>query len=183
MRYTADQLPALLDDMDSALLEMTAPFRRDAALWTRPAGKWTAGQHAEHIAKTLALTAAELGESERRMRTRELPPVPWRGPLQALAVRLLTSEGFPRGGKAPPSVAPGGAPDAAAVLGAIDEGGRRHRDLANRLSAEERARLWFRNPFVPLRWHYTLAEIVRVHATHTRHHMRIVNEGYPAPKG
>jgi hypothetical protein len=54
----------------------------------------------------------------------------------------------------------------------------RYRRLVERLTPEERSRLWTWNDLVPwLRWHYTLAEMVRVQTTHARHHARLAEAG------
>ena len=177
MDWTSSQVYALLDDMDRALGEFTTSLDEDPDLWVcGPRGKWTAGQHADHIGRVLALTADRLEAGAEKLRRGTLKRRPWRDPLQAFFVRLVTREPFPRGGKAPRNARPLDAPDRASTLQRIAEGAARHRALALSLTPEERERLWFWNPFIRLPWHYTLPEILRVHATHTRHHARLARE-------
>lgn len=177
MHWTGAQVDALLDDMDCALEELTTPLKEDPSSWDcGPRGKWTAGQHAEHIGRVLALTADRLEAHAEKLRRGTLGRRPWRDPLQVFFVGLVTREPFPRGGKAPRNVRPVVDPDRGLTLARIAEGAGRHRALALSLAPEERERLWFWNPFIPLPWHYTLPEILRVHATHTRHHARLARE-------
>lgn len=181
MKLPADMLPALLDDLGAANAEMKALVLQAPALWDRgPDGKWTMAQHVEHVGKMLGITAQRLEQSAALLRAGRLPRRPWRDPLQAWFVSLVTGRRFPRGGRAIAEGTPGGALDRDAAFAALDEGLRRHRELAAGLSADEIARLWFRNPFIRLRWHYTLPEIVRVQANHTRHHARLIAESMVA---
>ena len=49
----------VLADLDLAARELAAALERDPARWSRGRpGKWTAGQHVEHLAITLAVSAA-----------------------------------------------------------------------------------------------------------------------------
>ncbi|MEK7331370.1 MAG: hypothetical protein AAB113_11275 [Candidatus Eisenbacteria bacterium] len=57
-------------------------------------------------------------------------------------------------------------------------GAERHCRLGERLSPDERERLWITNPLIA-RWHYRLPEIVRVHAVHARHHRKLIDEIAP----
>ncbi len=175
MKLDGSRLPALLDDLEAAVREFRTIFENDASGWSRgPSGKWTAGQHADHVAVVLALVAGNFEVAADQLRQGTIGPRPWRDPLQALAVWVLTREPFPRGGKAPDFAAPGPTPSRDQVFARMAEGAARHRAVAEPLSPEQCDRLWIWNPFAPkLRWHYTLPEMVRVHATHTRHHLRL----------
>ncbi len=177
MRMIGANTGALLDDMDAALRDLTSPLERDPQLWTRGyPGKWSAGQHADHVARGLRVTADLLERSEEVLREGRLGKRPARGPLQALFVGIVVGGGhFPRGGKAPEVIVPATRPDRAEVLEEIARGAERHRALAGRLSVEDRDRLWIRNPFLT-RWHYTFPEEVRMQAVHARHHARQVQE-------
>jgi len=178
MKLDSSRLPALLDDMNAALREMREHFERDASGWSRgPAGKWTAGQHVEHVVHVLALTATGLERAAEELQAGRLGTRPWRDPLQALFVALVTREPFPSGGKALKATQPGPTPSREQVFPRLAEGMARHRALAERVSPEDADRIWIWNPFVPkLRWHYRLPEIIRVHATHTRHHFRLAQK-------
>jgi hypothetical protein len=129
------------------------------------------------------MTAASFERAAEALAAGALPPRPWRGPLQAWFIRWITNEGFPRGGRAPSSVKPDAAIEPVATLARVRAGADRHRALGLTLDAEARERVWIRNPFVPFRWHYTLPEIVRVHATHTRHHTMIASEAMATGAG
>jgi len=178
MKLDATRLPELLDDLDAAVREARAAFAVETAEWTRgPAGKWTAGQHMAHVGVVLLHTAGDFENAAAEMAAGRLGPRPWRDPLQALAIRFLTRERFPRGGRTPPIAEPGPTPSREQAFARIEQGAARHRALAERLSPDERRRIWIWNPVVPqLRWHYTLPEMVRVHASHTRHHVRLAQE-------
>jgi hypothetical protein len=177
VRLHGARLPGLLDDLDAALRELTAPFAREAAGWDRgPEGKWSAGQHVEHVGRILAVGADALERAASDLRRGDLPHRPWRDPIQALFVRVVTRE-FPRGARAPKPTLPAPTPDRERTLALVAQGAVRHRALAESLTEAERDRLWIWNPYAPrLRWHYTLPEIVRVQATHARHHARSVVE-------
>jgi hypothetical protein len=171
----AERIPELLEDLDAALRELTDPWRRDPGGWRRgPAGKWSAGQHVEHVGKVLAIGAEALERSAEQMRAGRLGRRPWRDPLQAWFVGLVTRDPFPRGGRAPKAGMPSAAPEPGRALEAIGAQARRYRDLAADLTVEERGRLWVWNPFLAWpRCHYTLPEVIRVQATHARHHARL----------
>jgi hypothetical protein len=165
-------LPQLLDDLDRALRDLTAPFERDPELWSREArGKWTPGQHVEHVGHVLAIGADALERAAEELRSGDLKPQPWRDPLQALFVLAVTRR-FPSGGRAPSGSIPGAAPDRSRALERLEHVASRYHALAERLTIEQRDRLWIWNPYVPrLRWYYTFPELVRVQTTHAWHHL------------
>ena len=168
---------ALAADLDQAVGAMSAQFDRDPTLWSRGRpGKWTAGQHADHLALCLADTADAFERRRAELRAGTLGPVPRRGILHRLWVGLVIGRGcLPRGGRTPRRLEAGPGPERPATLARLARGVARHRALGAGLSAEERDRLWAPNPFLP-RWHYTLPEIVRMHAVHVRHHARLIAE-------
>ena len=181
MKFDTTALPSLLDDLEDAVRDFCENARRDPAAWTRGRpGKWSVGQHADHIAAVLDLTATRFERAVERLRAGTLRPLPWRDPIQAWAVRRLTREPFPRGFRTAAIARPTAAPGMIVVQDRVAKGLRRHRALARALAPEDIARLWIRNPFLPLRWHYTFPEIVRVHAVHARHHRRLVDEAIAA---
>ncbi|HEY3215527.1 MAG TPA: DinB family protein [Candidatus Eisenbacteria bacterium] len=170
-----------MNDLDAALLELTGPVEQDPMLWTRGRPrKWTAGQHVEHVAITLAATADALEQAEQALRDGGIASPPRRGPLQAMWVGLVAVRGtLPRGGRTPGPFEPTPAPDRAATLAYLRRETDRHRSLGERLSVGQRDRLWIPNPFL-LRWHYTFPEMVRVQAVHVRHHACQILELLPA---
>ncbi len=165
---------ALVADFEAALDELTGLFTRDPARWERrPANprKWSAGGHAEHIARTLEAFAAPLEEAERALVRGALPAPPRRGLLQRALVHMLvyTRRPFPRGGKAREFTWPEPGTTQAGVLQRIRDAGARLTAPLARLSPEQRDRLWIHNPIVPA-WHYRWPEILRLQARHARHH-------------
>jgi hypothetical protein len=166
-------LPALIDELDQTRRDFAAPFERDHSLWNQaPPGKWSGGQHVEHVGGVLAIGADALERAADLLLRGDLGSRPWRDPLQWLFVRTVTRR-FPRGGKAPSGAVPGAAPERAATMARLAQGALRHRTLCERLTVGQRDRLWIWNPYAPrLRWHYTFAEEVRVQTTHARHHMK-----------
>lgn len=173
MTLTADHIPALLDDLGAANAELKALALQAPSHWNRGLpGKWTLGQHVQHVGLMLALTAARLEEALAQLREGRLPPVPRRGILQRVFIAIATGRRFPRGGKAIEASTPVGAMDRDPAFARLDDGARRHRSVAGALTREEQERLWVANPFTHFRWHYTLPEILRVHANHTRLHVR-----------
>ena len=182
MNVQVSDLPALLDDLDRAIGELGELSRRDPHAWTWGVpGKWTAGQHVAHVGKMMALSADAFEASAGQLARGELPPAPRRGLLQALAVRVLMGNRFPRGGKSVPGGVPDANPDRARTLEHLAEGARRHRAIAERHSPADLERLWIRNPFITTaRRHYRLNEMVRVQATHARHHGRQAAEAAAA---
>ena len=92
----------LVADLARAVDELTARLERDPALWNRGRpGKWTAGQHSEHVAESLELMIALFEDSAIRMAAGELSEAPVRGPLQALFLAVVVRRGWmPRGGSA-----------------------------------------------------------------------------------
>jgi len=174
---TGAAFAALIDDLDAALDELTAPVRRDPGLWNRGRpGKWTGGQQVDHLRLALTESARDYEARAGALRAGSLPPVPRRGPLEWLWVALVVGPGrLPRGGRTAQRFEAGAAPAPEATLAGLAEAARRHRTLGASLTPEERDRLWVPNPFVP-RWRYTFSEILRVHAVHARHHARQVRE-------
>jgi len=165
-------VPALLDELDIALQELVAPFEKDAARWSSaPAGKWSPGQHVEHVGHVLAIGADALERAADDLLRGDLPPRPWRDPFQALFVHAVTRK-FLKGAKAPSGAVPGATPERERAIGRLAQGLLRHRTLSDKLTPVQRDRLWIWNPYAPrLRWHYTFAEIVRVQTTHAHHHL------------
>ena len=172
MKLDSSHLPALMDDLDAAISEMKGAL--GAAIWARaPAGKCSAGQHAEHVAQSLEAPLEGFERAARDLRQGTLGPQPHRGLAQSLVLRLLMREPFPKGGKAAPFATPGPTPSREAVFSRLDGARARLRTLIQQLSPEERERIWAINPFMEKRrWHYRMFEMVRVQATHTRHHTR-----------
>jgi hypothetical protein len=176
MKLDNSHLPVLLDDMDAAFSALKTALSADPAGWTRaPAGKWSAGQHAEHLALSLEGPLERLEQSLHELRQGSLGARPNRGIAQALVIRMLMRDPFPRGGKAAPFAQPGPTPSRESVFARLDAGRARLRRIVESLTPEERERLWLFNPFMEKRrWHYRLFEMVRIQATHTRHHTRQV---------
>lgn len=174
---TGAAFAALIDDLDAALDELTAPVRRDPGLWNRGRpGKWTGGQQVDHIRLVLVESARDYGERAQLLRSGTLPAVPPRGLLERLWVALVIAPGrLPRGGKTQTRFEAQPTPPPEATLAGLAEATRRHRTLGASLTPEQRDRLWVPNPFVP-RWRYTFSEILRVHAVHARHHAKQVLE-------
>lgn len=164
----------LLADLDAALAELERAADRG---WERGIpGKWTAGEHVAHIATTMAEAADTLEKAASLHRAAFLPRRPRRGPTQWLWVHLVIAPGrLPRGGKTAARFVPASHPAREATLRALHDAAARHRSLTESLSAPERNQLWIPNPFLP-RWHYTLPEILRVHAVHARHHAKLIDE-------
>ena len=64
MKLDNSHLPVLLDDMDAAFSALKTALSADPAGWTRaPDGKWSAGQHAEHLALSLEEPLKRLEQS------------------------------------------------------------------------------------------------------------------------
>jgi hypothetical protein len=166
-----EDFEALAVDLEVAVGEALAPLERDPGLWTRGLpGKWTAGQHLEHVALVLRATAEALEQRMAALREGTLPHRPRRGPLQALFVAAVVARGrLPRGGKTAPAFAAPAQPDPAELGERLRRDVERHRRLGESLSAAQRDALWIPNPFRP-QWHYTLPETLRMQAVHVRHH-------------
>ena len=164
----------LLADLDAAMAELE---RAAGERWERGLpGKWTAGAHVAHIAATMAESADTLEKGAALLRAGFLPERPRRGPMQWLWVHLVIAPGrLPRGGKTAARFVPANQPRRPDTLRELHELAARHRALTQSLAPAERDRLWIPNPFLP-RWHYTLPEILRVHAVHARHHAKLVAE-------
>ena len=185
-----EHFDALLADLDTALGELLAAAGGAAGgggaggggggtpeLWVRAKpGKWTAGQHVDHVGVTLGLSAAAFDERMPVFRSGALPERPRRGFLQSLWIWLVVKRGkLPRGGRAPKMFQPSDSPDRAATLEKIRRLVDAHRAMGAEMSPADRDRLWIANPFLP-QWQYTLPEVIRVHAVHARHHARLVRE-------
>ncbi len=107
-----------------------------------------------------------------------MAPVPGRGLLQKLGVHLLTqSAKFPRGGKTIAPAEPGAQLDPTTTIARLRGEVARYRPLVVRLGRDGLERVWIRNPFIKLKWHYRLPEMMRVHAQHTWHHAMLAREG------
>lgn len=161
----------LMLDLERANRELITSLNRDPGLWlcSRPR-KWTAGQHAEHIALSLERYADALELNAAAQASGTLGPPPRRGLLQRLFVGYVLGSGrLPRGGRTPKILEPSSAPDHARVEARIAAASARHRALGERLDADAREALWIANPFRPV-WHYFFPETLRVHAIHARHH-------------
>jgi hypothetical protein len=167
-----DERMAELDRAVSDLIAVAAagPWER-----ARPP-KWSAGQHAAHIAITLAATAQEFEHSVPRVLDGTIGAVPRRGPLESLWIWMFVQRGFlPRGGRTPRRFEAAPAPDPDATLDDLRRGVERHRAVGHLLTAAQRDRLWIPSPFIA-RWHYRLVEMVRAHAVHARHHLVQIRE-------
>ena len=173
MNLTSQDIPALLDDFGAANAEMKALVLQAPEHWDRGLpGKWTIGQHVDHVGRMEALSAERLEEAATKLREGRLEPRPRRGILQSLFVGLVTGRRFPRGGKTVAGGTPAAVVDRDAAFAKLDEGLARHRRVAESLTREQQDQIWFWNPYAKFRWHYLLPEILRVHANHTRHHAR-----------
>lgn len=168
-----------LADMEAAAAEFIAWLQSYPEAWNRgPAGKWTAGQHAEHLAIMHALTADLYDAAADAYEAGKLPPVPRRGLIEKLGVHLLAqSKKFPRGGRAIPRAEPGSELDPTTTIARLRTEVARYRPLVARLGRVGLERVWINNPFIKLKWHYRLPETMRVHAQHTRHHALLAREG------
>jgi hypothetical protein len=164
-------VPALLDELDLALQELVAPFEHDPARWSEAHdGRWSPGQHVEHVGHVLAIGADALERAAEELVRGDLAARPWRDPLQALFVHAVTKR-FPSGGRAPSGSVPSASPARDRTIARLAQGLLRHRTVSERLTTEQRDRLWIWNPYAPrLRWHYTFPEVVRVQTTHAHHH-------------
>lgn len=170
-------LDLLIADFDDAIATLEEHLRGAPGVWTqaRP-GKWTAGQHAEHLAMALHVTAEALDANAARLREGTLPRRPIRGPLQITFVMIAVGAGrFPRGGRASKNVIPTARPDRLETMARIARDAERHRAIGKALAIADRDRLWIPNPFMK-GWTYTYPEILRMHAVHFRHHTQQVME-------
>ena len=170
-------LPDLLGDLDLSVSDLLH-LVDDPAVWIKgPAGKWNVGQHVEHVARSMAMTADAFERAGDALLRGTMEKRPWRDPLQWVFVRMITASRFPRGARSPSASHPQTSPERARALHDVVENARRHRIIADRLTPEQRAAIWIWNPFVPkFRWHYTLPEMLRVHASHNRHHALMATE-------
>ena len=165
----------LMAELDASVHDVLAAVDREPALWFRSLpGKWTAGQHVSHLGMTLEASATSFQERLPLLKRGQLEPCPRRGLLQSMWIFLVVRRGkLPRGGRTPTPFEPGSDPDREPTLSALQSGVERHRAIGHELTPDERDRLWIPNPFHH-RWHYSLAEMVRVHAVHVRHHTKSI---------
>ena len=172
-----EHFEVLLEELGTALSELAEAAGATSEAWVRrKPGAWSAGQHVDHVAASLALSAGPFEERVLLLRSGKLPRRPRRGPLQSLWIGLVVKRGrMPRGARANRSTLPAESPDRAKTMDSIGRLVGRHAAVGAALSPSERDRLWIRNPFLP-RWQYTLPEIIRVHAVHARHHAGLVRE-------
>ena len=177
MTIDGARFDTLLADLDRALSELSALIERDPPLWSRgKPGRWTAGQHVEHLTLCMAETADRLEQRLPALRAGTLEPPQRRGLLQRTWVGLVVGRGWlPRGGKTPQRFEASTQPDRAATLARIRREVGRHRAPGAGLTPAERDRLWTPNPFLPA-WYYTLPEVVRMTAVHVRHHSKQIAE-------
>jgi hypothetical protein len=164
---------ALVNDLDRSVEQLLATVGRDPSVWSRGRpGKWTAGQHAEHVTKALELHLSSFEENRRRMDVGDLGRQPRHGLLEELFHAVIVRPGWmPRGGPAVPPTFPSDLPNPADVSRRMREAVGRFRALGAGLDPAARDRLWIRNPNMPtMRWHYSLPESVRIQAVHVRHH-------------
>ena len=182
MKLDSGSVPALLDDYDAAILEMKSALPAEPADWVRaPQGKWSAGQHAEHVAKSSEAFVTGFERGVEQMRNGELGLRPWRPPHQRFVMWLLMREPFPKGGKAAAFSMPGPVTTRETVFRRLEAAAARYRALNASLQPSQRERLWIVNPFRPYgRWHYRFFEALRVDANHVRHHTRL---GVQAARG
>jgi hypothetical protein len=176
----------LIEDLVRAVGELTAILDRPGAWERSKPGKWSGGQHAEHLALAMEVTLEAFADRLRERGDGTLPPVPGRGPLQSLFFRTIVRPGrIPRGGTAIEPTRPAALPERAVIEGRLRDDAERYRSMARGLDAAALDRLWIRNPFMTmLRWHYTLPEMVRMHAVHVRHHAAQIHElAEPAAAG
>lgn len=174
MTIDGSHFDALTAELDSALRDLVAAADRDPGLWGRgKPGKWTAGQHVEHVALCMAAMADGF-EARGRLPAGEWPARPGRGLLESLWIAIVVKGGkLPRGGKTRAAFEPGALPDRATTIGSLRRESDRIRALGAGHAAEDRDRLWIANPFMA-RWHYTLPETARVNAVHARHHAKLI---------
>jgi hypothetical protein len=177
MSAAPSSIDPLVADLDKALEELMAPFFHDRSLWGRGVpGRWTAGQHVEHVAISMEVFRAALERALEEQRAGKLGPPPRRGLLPRLLLGLVFRTGrFPRGARTPARFEAGAAPDQAAVFHRLAEEARALHAIGAGLEPAAREALWIANPFRPS-WHYTFPETLRVHAIHARHHHAIVLE-------
>ena len=172
-----EHFDALMADLDRAAGEMIAWLEAEPDRWTRGRpGKWSAGQHVEHIVISLAVPADAFERRVPSVLDGTIAPRPRRGPLQWVWVTLVAGRGWmPRGIRTPRRFEAGTHPARTETLDRLRREVARFRAMGHKLSAAQRDRLWIRNPFME-RWHYTLAEMVRVETVHVRHHLRQIEE-------
>lgn len=162
-------------ELDRAVRDLIAHAEPGRWPRSRPR-KWTVGQHAAHVAITMATTAQAFEEALPRVLDGSIAPVPRRGAIEGLWVWMFVGRGFlPRGARTPRRFEPAPDPGSQGTLDDLRRSVERHRAVGRMLTAMQRDRLWIRSPFVH-RWHYRLVEMVRAHAVHTRHHLALIRE-------
>src|SRR5439155_14580072 len=147
--------------LEAALRQLTSGVERDASLWTRGRlGRWTAGQQIAHVGLAIALMAEPFEVAVQASGAGAPPPVPRRGLLQSMFVEVVVDRGFmPTGARAVAPALPPERPEPSATLAALGREAGRLRVVGERMSADERDRLWIWNPIggIPSRvttWHY-----------------------------
>jgi hypothetical protein len=172
-----EHLPELLDELDRNAAALLVAVANEADWTLRRASGWSIGQNVDHVARSLALTAQGFERAVDALERDDLPKRPWRDPLQAVFVKVVTGKRFPRGGRSPAAARPDPAPDRTRALYDVTEGAHRHRRIVDHLQPAGRERVWIWNPFVPkFKWHYLLPEIVRVQTNHIEHHRLLIVE-------
>jgi len=89
-----DHLPELRDELDQPAAALLAVVAREADWTLRRASGWSIGQHVEHVARSLALTAQGFERAVDALERDALPKRPWRDPLQAVFVKVVTGRRF-----------------------------------------------------------------------------------------
>jgi DinB family protein len=177
MTFRGEMFDVLMADMETALGELVAAAELEPDLWSRSRpGKWSAGQHVDHLAVCVDVFATALEANAVELEAGRLTPPPGRWLLQQLFVSLVLGKAkLPRGGDTPSIMKPAATPERDAVLARIAAGNQRYRALGKRFDATARDALWIANPF-RAGWHYRFPETVRVHAVHARHHAAQIAE-------
>jgi len=168
---------ALMAELDRAVSELIALAGADPDRWTRGRpGKWTAGKHAAHVGIALAVTADAFEQRLPQVLDGTIGPVPRRGLIESLWIWMFVQRRtLPRGARTPSRFVPGPGPDRTETLDRLRRDVERHRAVGTPLSPVQRDRLWIQSPFIA-RWHYRLAEMIRGHAVHARHHLLQIRE-------
>ena len=169
----------LVLDLEQSIEVLLAPVDGDATLWQRALpGKWSVGQHCEHVALALEMMPPLFADSARRLAAGTLPPPPVRWPLQALFIAMVVKGGkIPRGGPAHSATFPAAQPSLPQIVSRLRAAPGLYRTPTSGLDPVALDHLWIRNPIMTkFSWHYSLPEAVRVQAVHVRHHATQVLE-------
>jgi hypothetical protein len=161
-------------DLEAALKELAAPLEGRPELWNvGPAGKWSAGQIVDHVARWIEGYAGEFAEALLKLKAGTLGPRRLRWPHQRLICAMVIDRGiYPSGGKSLTPFLPGDLPRREETMAKLSRAVAAHGEISGALSATDRDRLWIANPvFGPL----NLPEAMRLHAVHARHHGRQVH--------